>query len=187
MGKNLDVVGFAAERASVWSAKVFLFYKAPPWPSDTVLAFGPQKSLRHGYGNLLYFFRRGCAPAASTVLSSVAMGIDNTTYDLGGYGDAPAHMLACAVADFSTKDGGELGEALQHGLSLTGRTNPISPLLGIAPFTQMPTVFFAWAMKWQVLAQGLWRWDEHITIGDLQAGLKLFWLSPFAPQPTGTQ
>ena len=70
--------------------------------------------------------------------------------------------------------GARPGKALQRDLMLAGRKRPEMPLVRTTPFTRLPPgIFDKSVTRWKVLCQGRWRWQEHITIGELRAVLKL--------------
>ena len=66
---------------------------------------------------------------------------------------------------------------------LAGRKRPEAPLTRTTPFTLLPPSLFDKSQtQWMVLSQGRWRWEEHITIGELRAVLKLLLIVIACPQ-----
>ena len=122
---------------------------------------------------VLAFYADVGSPAAPTMMASDAMGADQTTDDVGGYGVAAADVPLSLIHDVIGL-GARPGKALQRDLMLAGRKRPEMPLVRTTPFTRLPPgIFDKSVTRWKVLCQGRWRWQEHITIGELRAVLKL--------------
>ena len=62
---------------------------------------------------------------------------------------------------------GRLGEPV------LGRINPERRIDGHVPFTKLPRALFDGAIEWHVAEAGRWKWDDHITLGEARAVVRL--------------
>ena len=125
-------------------------------------------------GNLLpLMFADTATPIPQYVCASDAMGAGETgKHDKGGYG-----AVIGALTEEEGKQILQLGEVVGRtvagaGDCRKGAKRPDRLLMATVPFTRVPATLFH-PSRWHCLCAGRWTWEDHITLGEGRAVIKM--------------